>query len=359
MIPSERRPWRLVFILYTAALTTGTHWPQLSLGPQMPTNDKMIHMVGFGGLAWLLWRTGWIRRRWVVALIALAWAGLDEFGQGLPGLGRTVSPDDMIANALGVLLAAAWMWALAPCGGSINRRRLALEAWAFDAAFHPWWRMATVAALGGQVVVAYLLSVLMIEDAGVGRRVVIASGAVGGVLAAGSVTIWWRAARGAARRRRPCFACSATDLTGEACESCGEKVTPQQWSVPTAPSRRAIMSVAGVPIVAAILVVAAFVGLLMVSGWVYALLLQSDPGTARVARVFGVLPPEFTGAIDLSLIMLLFAAFLGTYRRRLARFYDQSVRCRRCNHDLRGTPAPDGAGQCSECGTSFFRTAEE
>ena len=109
-------PWRCVLLVYAVALTTATHWPQLKLRPDAPASDKLIHLLAFGGLTFLLWQTRWFRRRWTVVVIALVWSLLDELTQGL--MQRVVSGYDMVANVLGVLVAGAWLWALAPVGGA-------------------------------------------------------------------------------------------------------------------------------------------------------------------------------------------------------------------------------------------------
>ena len=92
------RAWRFGLIAYAIALTTGTHWPRLRLGPEVPATDKMIHLVAFGGLTLLLWRTRWIRHLGVLFVVCAAWSALDEVSQGLPVLNRFVSWYDIVAN---------------------------------------------------------------------------------------------------------------------------------------------------------------------------------------------------------------------------------------------------------------------
>ena len=44
-------------------MTVGTHWPRLQLGTEeLPAPDKLIHLIAFAGLAFLLWRSGWVPR---------------------------------------------------------------------------------------------------------------------------------------------------------------------------------------------------------------------------------------------------------------------------------------------------------
>lgn len=91
-------------------MTTGTHWPNLVIGPEVPASDKTIHVAAFAGLTILMWMTRWIPSLAVVGAVMIAWAVLDELSQGIPILGRTVSLYDMAANVLGVTVAAALIW---------------------------------------------------------------------------------------------------------------------------------------------------------------------------------------------------------------------------------------------------------
>ncbi|MHC5113139.1 MAG: hypothetical protein ACYTGP_01765 [Planctomycetota bacterium] len=112
--PRALRRRRIVFVVYALALTTATHWPRLELPPFSPVGDKTIHFLAFAVLAALLWRTRWIRHRFALTAIALAWAVLDELAQGLPGVNRYVTAPDLVSNALGVISAALWLWAWRP-----------------------------------------------------------------------------------------------------------------------------------------------------------------------------------------------------------------------------------------------------
>ena len=108
------RSRRLALLLYALLLTVATHWPRLALSPEIPASDKTIHLIAFGILTILLWRSGLFGPRWLVAIIALAWAGIDEVSQGIPVLHRSVSWHDWIANACGVTCAMAIIWAMRP-----------------------------------------------------------------------------------------------------------------------------------------------------------------------------------------------------------------------------------------------------
>lgn len=122
ILAMERAPiaaWRVVFVLYAIALTTGTHWPV----PPVPQKgdfplDKCLHLLAFGGGTGLLTLTRWLGRgtpraftaRNIARCVAagLLWAGLDEATQYMPGvLQRKAQFSDYAANAAGVLLAGA------------------------------------------------------------------------------------------------------------------------------------------------------------------------------------------------------------------------------------------------------------
>ena len=109
----RRRTVRIAFVLYAAALTLGTHWPELSAPSAGPDHlDKFVHFVAFAIGTLLLGLTGWLGsiealRTAVFALsIGVAWSVADELTQGLPGLGRTVSGLDLVANLTGVAAAS-------------------------------------------------------------------------------------------------------------------------------------------------------------------------------------------------------------------------------------------------------------
>ena len=114
--PTPTPRWRWVLLLaYWVALTVGSHWPRLDLGGPLDAAgvvppDKVIHVVAFAGLtallAWALRGHGGGAKRkhaltLLAVLLALAWAGVDEFTQQFTQ--RTASLDDLTADALGIL----------------------------------------------------------------------------------------------------------------------------------------------------------------------------------------------------------------------------------------------------------------
>jgi hypothetical protein len=101
----RKRCARWALPLYLAALTVATHWPKLEINAGPPSTDKFLHCLAFGLIPILLWLTGWFRSLWVVLAAALAWAGLDELSQAVPGVERSVTWNDFFASAMGVVAA--------------------------------------------------------------------------------------------------------------------------------------------------------------------------------------------------------------------------------------------------------------
>ncbi len=92
--------------LYWLAIFVATHLPKSSL-PRLHGSDKLYHLMAFSGLAFLL---AWalpvksrLRHLNTVLIIAVLYAGLDEFTQQfIPG--RTGDIRDWMADVLGVCL---------------------------------------------------------------------------------------------------------------------------------------------------------------------------------------------------------------------------------------------------------------
>lgn len=119
----SRRSRRAVFFVYWLMLTAATHWPGLTLPPIVPRTDLWIHAGSFGVWTILLsgaeWMGSWRRGLGIAicGLLSLAWAGVDEVTQGLPGVNRVVAMSDFLANALGVVLATGLLLAVAKWQG--------------------------------------------------------------------------------------------------------------------------------------------------------------------------------------------------------------------------------------------------
>ncbi len=107
-----RTRWRWAFFVFAFALTTATHWPNLRIeSGVIDRPDLLLHATSFAALTVLILLSRFFAtealawRNLLAALaLALAWAGLDEISQALPGLNRTVAWSDFLANCLGVAL---------------------------------------------------------------------------------------------------------------------------------------------------------------------------------------------------------------------------------------------------------------
>jgi VanZ family protein len=118
------------FGAYALLLFTMTHWPKLKVpGPE--GSDKVIHMTAFGTWCVLGTLCGWFgprlskRNILVTSLVALVYAGVDEWLQKIPFINRQASWADYAANAAGVvfacvlLLVAGRLWG-GGCGGRVR-----------------------------------------------------------------------------------------------------------------------------------------------------------------------------------------------------------------------------------------------
>lgn len=111
---------RSAFVAYALLLVTLTHWPRLAIeSPGGIRLDIFIHAGVFG--AWTVLLAGcaffgdvFDRRNIALSgVMALAYALVDELTQGIPGLGRTVDPADLVANSAGILIAFGALWLVA------------------------------------------------------------------------------------------------------------------------------------------------------------------------------------------------------------------------------------------------------
>jgi hypothetical protein len=350
-------------VVYALALTTATHWPALDLGTgEQPAPDKLLHLMAFGGLVILLWQSRWVRPPWLAVIVALTWAALDELTQGLPGLRRAVSGQDLAAGQLGVILAAAWRWTLGPVGGAPNRMRLSFRTFLIGdlCARRRSLLLAAACGLAGAAVVGgagWLVFRAAGPQLGSAGNVIVAA-AVGAVAAALVTTAALVGGRARAQAgRRPCFACggSCRDLSFDdsgrgRCPSCGASIHRGQWAPPMQVPMSAALRGAGWAALAALGLVALGLGL-------YWALLAFSMRMTFAKNILGVwqrLTPDMRVAVDLTLVGLALAVGARVYRSRQARLYDrQHLECRCCGHDLSGTTVTQGLGTCPECGASY------
>ena len=366
------RPWRFVFVLYACALTVATHWPQLDLGMVTETQtapDKLLHLFAFGGLAFLLIQTRWLRTIWTVGVLTFMWTLLDEITQALPVLGRESSVIDILAGGLGVALVVTWGWALGSIGGVANRTRLAQQHFLLAELFRQprTWIIAASAALIGALVTGGSIALVMkfvFTRYGGEQLTKVLVAAVIGALAGTQVSLAGLLSRVAAERvkQRPCFGCGTScdnvsfdDVGRGRCSRCDAPLQLGQWAEPM----QLPLSAAARGVVPAV----ALAGGMLVAGAVTLLVLlhpsREFAWGAYLIRTWHDFPPDMQTAVDLTAIALITALAVRIYRRRQARLHDrQHLNCRACEHDLRGTPITQGVGVCPECGAPFVRFAE-
>lgn len=96
--------WRAACGLYLACMFAGTHLPLKMEQITSHNNDKVLHLLGYGGLGLLigarLARTASTpRRKWLAWPAILLWAAFDEITQ--PLVGRTMDLYDWFADGTG------------------------------------------------------------------------------------------------------------------------------------------------------------------------------------------------------------------------------------------------------------------
>jgi multisubunit Na+/H+ antiporter MnhC subunit/VanZ family protein len=367
------RPWRVLFVVYAIALFTGTHWPRLDLDVgDLPAPDKILHMVGFAGLAFLLWRTQWITRTWLLLLVLLVWALLDEVTQAIPILGRTFSMLDVVGGWLGIVTVLIWRWALMPIGGPLNRTRCIMVEAVIDQLFlsRRTWLLAVIAGLAGACITGLPAGYLVMQVQPPSTLAAgLAAAIVGGATASLAVLDWlWRQERKRVISMRQCDRCGGSaeqvkfDEQGHGkCARCASPLHVGQWillapqprRVQSSPLWHGVVSLIG----AATFALAVYMFLhrsALHSPWLLNLM-DRAAGSPAVA-----IPADLRLVIDLSTILFVLALAVRVYRETLARVVDQQdVRCMTCGHEVHATQTKQGVGRCGECGGSFVRYAPE
>lgn len=100
--------WRAAFAVYALALFTATHWPQLKLpAGDIPRPDLLVHLVAFGGFAFLVHRCRFfgrgLRNTIGAFAVSIAYAAFDEGTQAIPIIRRHAVWSDFLANVVGVI----------------------------------------------------------------------------------------------------------------------------------------------------------------------------------------------------------------------------------------------------------------
>jgi hypothetical protein len=362
------RPWRIAFIGAAVLLTVATHWPRLQLPAEVPLTDKGIHLAAFATFTVLLWQTQWIHRLWLTFLAAVAWAGLDELSQGIPGVNRYVGWDDGLANVMGVLCSASIIWALGPVGARANRQRLRVQQYMLDELFTT--RSAWLIMLGTSAACAAPLFIMMLRAMDGRSTTQLPVYEVAGawlVITPLLLLPGLRRVTSRVRGQQPCLACGepdaphASDADGHGtCRRCGGHNAAGQWRPLPAPSLRMMWRGAKRPFIYAFSAIAGVFILVLLLPSIHAYALEhwgSGSLLNILMRSVGRGAHRFASVVDITLYCVLLAASIRLYRSGLARSYDQAIRCRACGFDLRGSATDEqGRGRCSECGQEFRRS---
>ena len=357
--------WRAVFVMYALVLTTATHWPRLDLGPSGP-NDKLIHLFAFGLMPLLLWRSRWIARLGLVFLISLLWATLDEYSQSIEMLHRWATWQDLLANVLGITTMSLWIWAMRPVGGVGNRMRLALHNYIIEEIFSQWRAWAVLAGVFVACAVPLIALWPMLTPTGITGPFYLAL-----IIWIFTTFLIWSGIRRAyyqsVLKHRDCFSCSEScadlfydDFGRSRCANCGCDVHLAYWLESASPRLAVFLRLAIIPVVTSIVMLIAGFMLIAATALAYDKLISlgyGSPALPRLVRIIGT-EKALMQAVDLAGLFMVFALATRHYRTKLARFYDQPYCCRKCGHDLRGTPTSAGAGRCGECGQHFARSPE-
>lgn len=363
------RPWRVAFVVYALVLTTATHWPGLAIGKEsQPAPDQILHMLSFGGLVVVLWRTRWVRSPALAVAIVVVWAAADELTQALPILRRTFSLQDVLAGQFGAVLVGVWWWAIGPLGAAPNRLRLAYQTF-IVADLCGRWRtllLAAAAALVGAGAfggATWLVLRALPPVTGNPGNIIVA--VIVGAVAAAQVTM---AALFGPRARQlsaqqPCFECGGScrealfDEAGRgSCPACGSTLHRGQW----APPMQLPMSVALRGAGSALLTAVGLVVLVVVLYWGLLALSMRVTAAKTLLAAWQRLDMDMRLVVDLTFVGAVLAIGLRIYRVRQARLHDrQHLECRVCGHDVSGTPLDRGLARCPECGAGFVKIVSD
>ena len=365
------RAWKIVFLAALCVIATATHWPNIHVGDPTRPPDKIIHFIAFGGLAALLWQTGWVKSRVGLVLAGLGIAVVDELTQAIGIQGRQTSVEDVVAGALGVVVVVAGVWAFAPVGGIAaflrqERRRVA-EQFVF-ARLGPWLSLLSSAVFG----IAVMMPVSMLIDSRFPRPNPLQAGLVGAVLGAVLSSLIMLEAlvrqtlRATADKPR-CTSCGGDALEGASCTHCGEAVDRALFIDWPEVGGMLFLRLAARPLLLGVGIVIAVAAVSMTIG----ALRLSYVWAARIDELVQGRAYGMTSVLDLTLVGVACTCAIRSFRKRCARRADSaSEHCIACAHDLSRTPAStaqslrrDAAGvshscaigRCGECGAEFVR----
>jgi VanZ family protein len=357
------RAWRVVFGVYAGALSMGTHWPRLALGDPTNPPDKMLHAIAFGGLTLLLWQARFVRSLAALALVAVLWTIVDELTQAIPGLGRSISMQDVVASNVGVAIALGVLWATRPRGGALSRLRRARFDRLMDLALstpNGWMAFLSSASLGAMIgMVAAILIDGRAPDPSPFQAGVV--GLVFGAAAVGpAFLLHGMSVREAGMlERRLCLGCGAPDCADDACGRCGARPLAAQWLPAPWLGWPDVLKACLPPVLGGL-------GTLLLLAILYAGFVRLLPSVSFFAWIASEanavrrdLAPGMETLINALVLGVVVIATVDRCRARLARRVDCGHRsCIGCGHDLRAVPSANedrGTGRCSECGAGFVR----
>lgn len=346
-------PWRIAFLLFGVFLLIATHWPgsdQPSSGHESP--DKLLHFLCFGGLAFLLWMTDWIRRFWIVSILAIGFTILDELTQSFFSINREASGADIAAGILGVLTASAWMSTFNSAEQLVTRqqdRRLHYILDEMLARPANWFLLGAAFALP-MVLLFVVIYFLTWNFLGFSiSNIALTIGVVAGMaVALGMLLRLAPPFIESVEVNHPCFDCGASLVDLELdehglghCTSCGHPVHASQWHQLPAPNIpvSVLLSTDG-PLGFACML--CYLVLAIIAG---PLLLLASGHAGLATAIF------YTG------IGIAGAMFWQWYRIQRTVILNQGGdRCIRCSVDIAAIEAEGGIGHCPNCKAIFARS---
>ena len=342
------RHWlRIAAVMSMLVLLAGTHYPKLVIGTPGDGPDKILHFLAFGTVTVLVRLSGIARSAASALVIMGSLAILDEVTQEIPGLGRSFDPLDLVADACGIIVALAWIAALAPDRHGpewfrIGQTRRIASLVLLLASPVNWLHLAIATALGAMVGGVFLGVAGRNPVVGPVTMVVVgaAAGGVAGLVAC--LESGRRHSTDRMDRERRCLECLAPNGCPE-CETCGGGYRGP--SVRRIPSRRIAMTATVWTIGSAVLLFAAYLLVMPFS---------SDRNWMGAAvRQYDALGLSFEMMVDASLLGLIGSFVVYRSRRRMSRLAARyGIECLRCGHDLQGLPEQSET-RCPECGEAF------
>lgn len=362
----------------TLFFLAGTHYPKLTIGVPGDGPDKLLHLTAFVVLTVLFRISGLAstipRAIGLMTLLAI----FDETTQELPGLNRSFDPVDLVADVLGILLAAAWMKALGPPSprdwiAVCRYERMTAGLRLLLSRFMNWCHVAIAAAFG--VLVGGTMLAVIGRNPVVGPVTMFVVGAIVGAFAAmiAAVEAGRRQMEQRLERDRRCLLCLDSIPADEARCACGGRPAMPRSHGPTDAGRRGDPPAGGrreapsvgiprglvdrltsrYPVLLptlTIVVMVSILGVILDLLHVFTSFQIGGPGRG-VVKWFGDLPVADAMAFDAAILGLIAAGTVGVLRRwSNRRLADSQSRCPACGYDLRHLAPRTADSICPECG---------